>query len=175
MNAGDWQRRIGELVFVQQDVRAADRSGLWDYHLPRVAAKEASLRLAEAHLGGPLDEGYRLFLMQADGWPSFWHDVDLFGTTDLTGGSRMERALGLLPASGDAVWRSTGINRESALPIAAATDDVDVFVIARSTPHRGSVLWLAGSMVDHFQNFDEFFLSMIEYNRLTAQNLRAPS
>ena len=63
-------------------------------------------------------------------------------------------------------------SREALLPIAASDRNIDVFVITRPQsfePRR--VLWLAGQLVENVPSFDEYFLSMVDYNRLMHQRL----
>ena len=52
------------------------------------------------------------------------------------------------------------------LPIAATSEDLDLFLIAgpeAETP--GQVFWYAGGLIDTFPSFTEYFLAMVDYNR----------
>jgi hypothetical protein len=175
MDPADWNYRIGVMVQVKQRLAEVDAEGLWEYHLPRAAASEERLQEVEAHLGEALDPSYRAFLRHADGWPAFYQTVDLFGSEDLLGGERFQHAeemLGYLeeeqPAPSDA--------RSALLPIAASPVDLDLFVMTRrSSSGPSTVTWLAGSEIDRYPSFDEYFLAMIGYNRNEIQNLQAPS
>lgn len=170
----DWKRRIVELVFVKQKLAELDTKGLWQHRLPAVAASEAKLIAVEAHLGEPLDPAYRAFLLHADGWPAFYQSVDLFGSGDLLGGDRSHHAAEMLSFVEDPVLAASSLRREELLPIAASTVDLDLFVMTRRRATRpGLVIWLAGSEIDRFPSFDEYFLAMEDYNRLEVQNLRS--
>jgi hypothetical protein len=172
-SATNWKERIVQLVLVKQAIQEADKSGLWEYRLPAVAATLGQLAAVEAAIGGPLDPSYRTFLENAGGWPAFWQTVDLFGPEDLVGGPRFQHALEMLRLVEDSVLESGGLHREALLPIAASPVDLDLFVMTRrSSPSPGQVIWLAGSEVDRWPNFDEFYLAMVDYNRLELQHLK---
>jgi hypothetical protein len=86
----DWRPAIVRMVEIKQAIYEADTDGLWEYHLPKVAATEDEIAAVEARLGIRLDPQYREFLRYANGWPSFYQSVDLFGTEDLAGGPMMD-------------------------------------------------------------------------------------
>ncbi len=59
------------------------------------------------------------------------------------------------------------------LPFAVSTDDIDVFAISKpTTSSPGKVFWFAGGVIDQFPDFNEWFLSMVDYNRRQFQKLR---
>jgi hypothetical protein len=174
MEMTDWKQRIVELVLVKQKLAELDTKGLWQHRLPAVAATEVKLRAVEAYLGEALDPAYRAFLLHADGWPAFYQSVDLFGSDDLMGSDRSRHAAEMLDFVEDAVLATSRLRREDLLPIAASPVDTDLFVMMRqSASHPGGVVWLAGSEIDRFPSFDEYFLAMVDYNRLEVQHLRS--
>jgi hypothetical protein len=169
----DWNTEIAIAWQVQQANQQFDRVGLWNYRLPHVAATHEKVAYAEMVLGFELDPRFRLFLSYADGWPDFYQSVDLFGTSDLVGGRLMEKASEMLRVIDDAVWQHAKVELDNVLPIAVSKADRDVFVIV--TPHQsnaGQVLWFSGTMVEAFPDFDEFFLSMVDYNRETLADFK---
>jgi len=136
-----------------------------DFHLPCVAATNEQVEAVERGLGEPLDPDYRAFLEHADGWPAFWQTVDVFGTRDL-GGAAFVAACEKLGFVESAVLEEVGVRREELLPIASTPVDLDLFVMTRaSTREPGIVLWLAGTEVDRFPGFREFFLAITDHNR----------
>lgn len=159
------------MVQIKQAISAADVNGLWEFHLPRVAAGAAALSSVEDLLGVQLDPEYRSFLSYADGWPSLFQSVDLFGVADLARGPRMDIAQELLANLEPDALRAAGLHGTQLLPVAATTVDLDLFVMpvahGRQQP---PVVWFAGYEIDRFETFHEFFLAMIEYNHreLTA-------
>jgi hypothetical protein len=174
MEPTDWKQYIIELILVKQKLADLDTKGLWPHSLPAVAASEARLAEVETHLGGTLDPAFRMFLLHADGWPAFYQTVDLFGSKDLLGNDRFRHAAEMLEYVEANVLSQGGLRREELLPIAVSPVDLDLFVmIRRSTPHPGMVVWLAGSEVDRFADFGEFFRAMADYNRLEVQHLKA--
>ena len=59
------------------------------------------------------------------------------------------------------------------LPIGKAEHDRDIFLLAKSGSRlAGAVFWHAGEEVDRFASFEDFFLSMIEYNKQDLNDLR---
>jgi hypothetical protein len=173
MDRADWKQRIAVMALVKQKLAEVDTEGLWEHRLPRVAASQERLREVEAHLGEALDPSYRDFLRHADGWPAFYQTVDLFGSDDLLGGERFRHAEEMLGYAEDEQLASPGLRRDL-LPIAASAVDLDLFVMTRRSSARpGTVIWLAGSEVDRFPSFDEYFLAMIDYNRTEVQSLQA--
>lgn len=85
--------------------------------------------------------------------------------------------------SGDVIERRLGdleiINRAGMdlLPIAMTRpgerdSDPDLFaVVKHHRPDCGRVFWFADEGIDRFENFDAFFLAMLDYNREELQDL----
>ncbi len=174
-----WPQRIVDLLLIKQNIAELDRDGLWEYRFPAVGATNARLESVEARLKESLDPSYRAFLAHADGWPAFHQTVDLFGSEDLLGGPRFTQAAATLRYVEDDVLREGRLRRADLLPIAASPVDRDLFVLTkRASKQPGVVVWLAGSEIDRFSTFDEFFLAMVQYNRLElryfADRARAP-
>lgn len=161
----DWGPDIVQLVQIKQAIDDADVEGLWEFRLPDPAADDDDLRDAEVAVGAHLDPQYREFLTYANGWPSFFHTIDLFGTDDLGGGARLDVAHQKLDALDPLVLARAGLKRDAVLPIASTTEDLDLFVMpivdGRQVP---PVVWLAGDEVDRFTSFEAYVLAMVDYN-----------
>jgi len=169
----DWKSEIAVAYRVQQYLEECDHNKIFEYHLPRVKATEDSLCAVEAILGHSLDARYRQFLSYADGWPDFYQTVDLFGTKELRGNGAMNLALDIITSTDEVVWSDLGLQATGILPIAVAKHDRDLFVIMRPGYSRaGQVLWLAGAPVEWFPDFDEFFLTMVDYNRVAIDQFK---
>ena len=165
----DWRKEIGVAHLVKQRVAQFDRDALWPFHLPEVAASEKQLEDADRSYAGKLDAQYRDFLRFANGWQGFFQSVDVFGTQDLLGGSRLQRAHELLDSL-EPLEAACGVKRQECQPIAVSRDGIDVFCIANEiSADAGAVVWFAGQVVQRFRDFDDFFLAMVDYNRLEAQ------
>lgn len=172
----NWKEQIVQLVLVKQAIDDVDVEGLWDYCLPELAATPDQLAEVERALGEPLDPGYRAFLEHAGGWLSFWQSVDLFGPADLLGSERFAHANELLGYIDDEVLAEVGFQRAELLPIASSQEDINLFVMSRrSSSAPGTVVWLAPGEIDRWPSFDEFYLAMVDYNRLEYQALRDES
>lgn len=171
--AHDWRPEIVRMVQVKQAIAEADSNGIWEFHLPKVAAAPESLQGLEEILGFRLDPEYREFLGYADGWPSFFQSIDLFGVDDLIGGPRMEVAHQMLSGLESAALEQAGLRGDRLLPIAATTVDLDLFVMpVVGGTQRPPVIWLAGYEIDRFATFRDFVTTMIEYNIRELDALR---
>jgi hypothetical protein len=171
---GDWKEAIAVAWLVKQALMEADKKKNWPCHLPEVAATEEQIQEAETVLGCPLDPRYREFLGYANGWPGFWHTADLFGTADFIGGPRKENAEFAIGMLDDAVLEKSKISRGDLLPISATKFDRDLFVIVRKgSTEAGVVIWFAGEEIERFATFDDYFLAMVDYNRLALQRFNA--
>lgn len=161
------------MVVIKQTIADLDKEGLWRYKLPGLAATEDDLRKVERHLGEPLDAEYKEFLKFAGGWPAFYQTVDLFGHQDLLGNMRFTHAQTMLEAVKRSVLDAAKVKHEQLLPIAASPVDRDLFVITRRAADKpGVVIWIAGTEIDRFPSFNEYFLAMMDYNRAEVQTLR---
>lgn len=162
------------MALIKQAIAELDKNGLWEYRLPGLAASEEKLVAVEKLLGEPLDPSYRRFLAHAGGWLAFLQTVDLFGADDLLGGSRAAHAAELLGDIETSALAKADLRREDLLPIAASPVDLDLFVLTgRSARRSGMVVWFAGYEIDRFPNFDEYFLAMMDYNRLELDHFRS--
>ena len=164
----DWPSEIVVAVIVRQHVAAID--DLYEYPLPEVAATEEQLATAE-RTTGPLDPGYRRFLTYADGWRKFLQDIDLFGVDQLQGAPPMQSVENGIAAVGD-LTDVMGFELADLQPIGGSEEQTDMWLLGRpGTPRAGRVLWFWGSDGEDYESFDEFFLAMIDYNRLRLQRL----
>jgi hypothetical protein len=162
------------MALIKSEIAKADHQKIWPYSLPRVAAESAHMASAEAALGFEIDNGYRDFLLHADGWPAFYQSVDLFGTPELLGNERMRQAQQMLSRVERQVIESSGVAVEALLPIAATEQDLDLFVMTTPKSSRpGEVIWFAGGEVQRFTSFAEYFLAMEDYNRRELAALAA--
>jgi len=167
----DWKRELVIAHLVKQKVAEVDEHGLWENTLPEVAASEEELRLLEARLGYKPDQKYREFLQHANGWQCFVNNIDIFGVNDFTGGAKADRATRLIDAL-EPLDQLCGYDRADLLPVAVSSDDIDVMLMTR--PHAaapGTVFWFAGGLIETYPAFDEWFLAMVDCNRLNFQRL----
>lgn len=167
----DWKRELVIAHLVKQKIAEVDVDHVWENTLPEVAASEDRLRSLEARLGYALDLQHRAFLLHANGWRAFMQYVDVFGADDFEGGPRAARAIELIESL-EPLAPLCGFDKRDLLPIAVSSNDIDVMVMTR--PHTttpGKVLWFAGGLIETFPGFDEWFLTMVDYNREEYQHL----
>lgn len=169
----DWKNEIAAAWQVKQAIMEADKNRVWTYHLPNVAATEDQILSAEKQLGYQLDERYRSFLKFANGWEGFVQTIDLFGTEDLIAGQRKETGEFIFSCLEDSVLKKSGVRRDELLVIGATSRHSDLFVITLpNSLAPGTVIWFASEEIQRFSSFDEFFLAMVDYNRLDLNALR---
>lgn len=169
----DWKSEILKGVQIPQRIEALDRGRLWQRHLPEVAAPDDEIAATEEGLGFKLDPRYQEFLRNANGWRSFYQSVDLFGTLSLLGAAPMDSALRQLRAMQPSDFEmAVGMPLADVLPIGASSVQRDMFLITSPWSSKpGIVLWFASREVDRFATFDEFYLTMLDYNRREVEYL----
>lgn len=162
----DWRPPIVEMVMAKRDLAEWDPKGIFPNHLPEVAATEEQISDAERALGVALDTEHRGFLSFADGWVCFHQYVTLLGTSGLVAGPLRDAALESFDYAPEAL-EELGRSSEGLLPIAASLEQADVFVMPIDDGVVGRrVHWLAeGEVVDTFESFGQYFVSMIDYTK----------
>ena len=152
----------------------ADWKGLWDYALPHVHATEETVARTEAQLGFRLPESYRGFLLAADGWPYFFQDMSIFSTSDLLGGD-LHKA-GQIPLELEEcveAMAADGVIAADHFPVAASLESIDVALMGKpGTPAEGTVSWVRGEVMQRYDDFLDYYLSMMELNKLDTADLR---
>lgn len=168
----DWKASIVKIAHWKQIANEHDKLGVLPWHLPKVAASEAKVAEAEAHMEMSFSAPYREFLGLANGWKGFFVSTDLFGTDDFL--SDRAKEVRNRPDVQEYI-SSLGLSEDVAIPIGATDVDMDVFILVSETSPDipGAVLWLAGSEVDRYPDFREFFEAMVNYNAGLAQKLAA--
>lgn len=148
---------------------------LAEFTIPRLKATEEQIRDAEQRLGQPLPASYREFLLHANGWYCFFWTLDLFGTEDLTAGPRHEAAAEALATYDNAgTLEELDLTIDEVIPIGVATHSNDLLLLIREGhSDAGKVSWIDGEEIDRYNNFAHYFTSMIEYQRLDLDKLRA--
>jgi hypothetical protein len=160
---------IAELVRIKSQLHGVD-GGLWPYHLPELKATDEQIARVEDDLGVELPSSYREFLRHANGWRGFFQTVDLLGCDDLTGGRYQEYYRSLVDALRPPERAAAGLSAERQICIGATLVDRDLFVLSYPADGSPKVIWTAGEEVDRWCDFEDFFRSMIEYNRRELQH-----
>lgn len=163
---------IAQLVLlaaeVNQSVAAADVNSIWQYGQPNEGASDDELQqIQRSYNVGP---EYVELLSVANGWPGFYHDVDLLSVHDLEGGELLDRAWMLAESADSGSAGMLALSRSTHIPIAVSTNDIDVFLL---NLQRRDIRWIAGQEVESFVSVESFLREMTEYNRQTLEDLRA--
>ncbi|PEP60481.1 SMI1/KNR4 family protein [Bacillus pseudomycoides] len=169
----NWKGHISTMTAVKQELMKQDVEQIWPHHFPKVGANKAEICLVEKTIGYKLDQKYRDFLRYANGWKGLYQTVDLFGIEQLKETHMINCAGVLFHTIEDDVLRESGFLWHQLLPIAVTEFDRDLFTLCLpNSSIPGAVIWFAGEEIDRFENFEEYFLTMIDYNREEVFALR---
>ena len=128
----------------------------------------------EAHLGFRLPESYRGFLLASNGWPCFYQDMTAFSTSDLLGGDLHEA--GQIPLELEEcveAMAADGVVAADHFPVAASLTQTDVALMGKpGTPAEGTVSWVRGEVIERYDDFLDYYLSMMELNKIEITRLR---
>lgn len=168
----DWKALIAKIAYWKQIANDNDDLAALPWHLPKIAASEGDIQLAEDRIGVRLSASYRNFLTRANGWQGFFVLTNLFGTDTLT--ENLRREILIRPDVAEYISESD-IDERCIVPIGASDADRDVFLLVSEDSQKcsGEVIWLAGAEVERFSDFRSFFEAMINYNARLAQQLTA--
>ncbi|RKT07552.1 hypothetical protein BX286_5615 [Streptomyces sp. 3211.6] len=164
-----WRQTVERFSRLTNEMAAADVNEIWNYGPPNPGATPTEIGECREIVPGLLVAGHVQLLTVANGWPGFYHDVDLFGTDDFIRGEKLQKAWELLEAADQGSGGLLSIDRAKFLPIAAAQFDIDCFVLGLET---GVVRWIAGQEIETFPSIAAFVEGMIRYNEETLTELR---
>jgi len=163
----DWELEISKLVVVKQAIAEADEKKLWPHHFPRVGATEQDVSKLKILVDKEIPQQFLAFLKYANGWPGFYQTVDLLGTDDFFNQEINSYSTEILEQT--VVAEDV---KHNLLPIAVTKYDIDLFCLSLKT---GEVYWYAGTEVEIFSDFNEYYLSMVDYNRRELSLLKSNS
>lgn len=166
----DWTEEIEKMTGAKRLVASNDREGFAPFVPPRPPAEADHLGTVTEWAGDALGRQYVEFLRHANGWPELLHDLDLFGTSELLG-AELNEALELLDMLGPGILEEAGLQQEQLFPIGMGSASIDVFVISGMAPDARPVIWLAGLVVERFEDFGAFFQYMTASNEELAGKL----
>ena len=169
-----WPDYIGWGWMIVQARMEADWKGIWNYAVPHVHATEETVASTEAQLGFRLPESYRGFLLASNGWPYFYLDMTAFSTSDLLGGELHEAGQTQLELEECVeAMAAGGVVAADHFPVVAAREQIDVALMGRpGTPAEGTVSWVRGEVIERYDDFLDYYLSMMELNKLDTADLR---
>ena len=172
MTTIDMKAEIARIAYWKQVAAEHDVLGAFPWHLPRIAATQEQINLAESRAGAQLSVQFKEFLGYANGWKGFCVSTDLFGTEELISGKSQE-----FLQREDLVdfLREIQVNASEVVVIGASGLDLDVFLLFPDSSHflPGGVLWFASEEIDRYESFGDFLAAMVNYNARNAQRLAA--
>ena len=170
-----WPDYIGWGWMIVQARMEADWKGIWNYAVPHVHATEETVASTEAQLGFRLPESYRGFLLASNGWPYFYLDMTAFSTSDLLGGELHEAGQTQLELEECVeAMAADGVIAADHFPVAASLVQTDVALMGKpGTPAEGTVSWVRnGEVIERYNDFLDYYLSMMELNKLDTADLK---
>ena len=169
-----WPDYIGWGWMIVQARMEADWKGIWNYALPHVHATEETVASTEAQLGFRLPESYRGFLLASNGWPYFYLDMTAFSTSDLLGGELHEAGQTQLELEECVeAMAADGVIAADHFPVAASLESIDVALMGRpGTPAEGTVSWVRGEVIERYDDFLDYYLSMMELSKQETESIR---
>ena len=169
-----WPDYIGWGWMIVQARMEADWKGIWNYAVPHVHATEETVASTEAQLGFRLPESYRGFLLASNGWPYFYLDMTAFSTSDLLGGELHEAGQTQLELDECIeAMAAGGVIAADHFPVAASLESIDVALMGKpGTPAAGTVSWGRGEVIERYDDFLDYYLSMMELNKLDTADLK---
>lgn len=169
-----WPDYIGWGWMIVQARMEADWKGIWNYALPHVHATEETVARAEAQLGFRLPESYRGFLLASNGWPYFYLDMTAFSTSDLLGGELHEAGQTQLELEECVeAMAADGVIAADHFPVAASLESIDVALMGKpGTPAAGAVSWVRGEVIERYDDFLDYYLSMMELSKQETGSIR---
>ena len=152
----------------------ADWKGIWSYAVPHVHATEEAVANTEAQLGFRLPESYRGFLLASNGWPYFYLDMTIFSTSDLLGGELHEAGQTQLELEECVeAMAAGGVIAADHFPVAASLESIDVALMGKpGTPAAGTVSWVRGEVIERYDDFLDYYLSMMELSKQETESIR---
>ena len=169
-----WPDYIGWGWMIVQARMEADWTGLWDYAMPNPKASEETVASTEARLGFRLPESYRGFLLAADGWPCFFQDMTIFSTSDLLGGElhkagqiqlELEECVEAMAAG--------GVIAADHFTVVASRESIEIALMGKpGTPAEGTVSWVRGEVMQRYDDFLDYYLSMMELSKQETESIR---
>ena len=169
-----WPNYIGWGAMINQARMEADWKGLWDYAIPHLHATEEAVASTEARMGFRLPESYRGFLLASNGWPCFYQDMTAFSTSDLLGGELHEASQ--IPLESEEcveAMAADGVIAADHFPVAASLVQTDVALMGKpGTPAEGTVSWVRGEVIERYDDFLDYYLSMMELSKQETESIR---
>ena len=169
-----WPNYIGWGAMINQARMEADWKGLWDYAIPHLHATEDAIASTEVQLGFRLPESYRGFLLASNGWPYFFQNMSILSTSDLLSGELHKASQTQLELEECVeAMAADGVITTDHFPVAASLESIDVALMGKpSTPAAGTVSWVRGEVIERYDDFLDYYLSMMELNKLDTADLK---
>lgn len=141
--------------------------------MPNPKASEKTVARAKTRLGFRLPESYRGFLLAADGWSCFFQDMMIFSTSDPLGGELHKAGqIQLELEECVKVTAAGGVIAADHFTVVASRESIEITLMEKpGTPAEGTVSWVRGEVMQRYDDFLDYYLSMMELNKLDIVDL----
>ncbi len=161
---------VVKIIEIKSKINELDTQNIWKYTFPKVAASKMQIDEYEIQVKYKLPEPYRDFLLVANGWDAFFQYNDLLGVDYMKNEEYYKIAKETFFDLAEA--QIEGYNKADLVPIAVNKFDKDIFLMDKSnTNNNGKILWFAGELIEEWDSFKEFILSMIMYNQRILEQI----
>lgn len=160
----NYKDAIGYLYLVRERIREVDVNGVYEYYCPKIRTTNEMIKQWESVNSLILPDTYKAFLLTANGWKSVSQDKDLLSLEELTL-SKESKYIETRDIFADII--NDAGDKSLLLPIAASDYSYDIYlmVLDIESEFYGQVIWVAGEEIERYSSFEEFFLSLIDYNK----------
>lgn len=162
-----WISYIAEMIEVKESIYKKDKNVV-SFSLPQASATDKEIKNVEKKLGIKLENTYKDFLKNANGWKQVISNIDILGTNELLSDKYQEHTKELLTLVDDEKLHYSHHNKEDLIPIAVTKDKNDAFFMTKKHNHsKDKIIWISHSKhnLDKFASFEELFLFLIEYHK----------
>lgn len=100
--------------------------------------------------------------------------MTIFSTSDLLGGDLHQAGRTQLDLDECVeAMASGGVIAADHFPVAASLESIDVALMGRpGTPAEGTVSWVQGEVVERYDDFLDYYLSMMELNKVNTARIQ---
>lgn len=169
----EWPILLGSLFSLKQEIAAVESEPFIGFTIAKVRAAPDDLVAAERRLGA-LPPGLAQFYLHANGWPGLYFALDLLGVDDVLTGSD---AVLTDPVMGSYVeFESLPIEAGKLLVVgssSAMADRVLVVGTGDDSYHAGTTFWVDEESLQTYDNFADFFASVIGQHRIHLTRVQA--
>jgi hypothetical protein len=166
MHAQNWKSTIDAASQFFGSLIDTEIEGLTGDVPPRGPTTAEQVASFERELGERLPFSYRDFLLNANGWPSFYFMVDIFGLPELCGELNGHIGRSVFESyDAEEVFEDCGLQARDLLPIAGGPCSTLVVIVRSGRPTAGETIEFDGGESGRYADFAAYFNHTIDQHR----------